>query len=75
LRFNWIKRDIWSIRVTIGYRALGHRTSNDEIVWYWIGGHADYDKLLPWTPLPSGSGGLISRSRIYAKLPFDGWTA
>ncbi len=33
------------MRVGIHYRALGVRT-DDEIVWFWIGSHADYDGLL-----------------------------
>ncbi len=36
---------IYSVRVGIGYRALGI-VDGDCIVWYWIGSHADYDKLL-----------------------------
>lgn len=36
---------IWSVRVGDGYRAVGVRSA-DEIVWFWIGSHADYDKLL-----------------------------
>jgi hypothetical protein len=27
------------------YRALGVR-EGDEIIWFWIGSHADYDRLL-----------------------------
>ena len=36
---------IYSARVSRGYRTLGIR-SDDVIVWFWIGSHADYDKLL-----------------------------
>ena len=36
---------IWSVRIAGGYRAVGVR-ADDEIVWYWIGSHADYDRLL-----------------------------
>ena len=39
---------VWSVRVGIGWRALGVRTS-DEIVWFWIGSHARYDRLLRQT--------------------------
>jgi hypothetical protein len=39
-------KDIYSIRIGLGYRALGVMPSANEIVWYWIGSHADYDKLL-----------------------------
>ena len=34
-----------SVRVGIAYRALGVERDGD-VVWYWIGSHADYDKLI-----------------------------
>jgi hypothetical protein len=37
---------IWSVRITDSYRAVGVRKNDDEIVWFFIGTHADYDKLL-----------------------------
>lgn len=36
---------IWSVRIAGGYRAVGVR-AKDKIVWYWIGSHANYDRLL-----------------------------
>lgn len=36
---------IYSVRVGIGWRALG-LWENDDIYWFWIGSHAEYDKLL-----------------------------
>ena len=36
---------LWSVRVGIHYRALG-REKPEGIVWFWIGTHAEYDKLL-----------------------------
>ncbi len=36
---------VYSVRVGIGWRALGLLENND-IHWFWIGSHADYDKLL-----------------------------
>jgi hypothetical protein len=36
---------IYSVRVTRAYRALGV-VEGDEIIWFWIGSHADYDRLL-----------------------------
>lgn len=36
---------IYSARVNIDYRVLGV-LDGDEIVWFWIGTHAEYDKLL-----------------------------
>ncbi|MBE0611366.1 MAG: hypothetical protein IH609_18435 [Dehalococcoidia bacterium] len=37
--------DVYSARVGIRYRVLGIR-DGDVLVWYWIGTHADYDRLL-----------------------------
>lgn len=36
---------VWSVRVGAHYRALG-MDAQDGIVWFWIGSHADYDKLV-----------------------------
>jgi hypothetical protein len=36
---------VWSVRVGAHYRALG-MDAPDSIVWFWIGSHADYDKLV-----------------------------
>ena len=36
---------IYSVRVTLGYRAVGLLEA-DDIVWFWIGSHADYDRLV-----------------------------
>jgi len=38
-------QQIYSVRVSKGYRALGVR-EDDAIVWFWIGSHEDYDRLL-----------------------------
>lgn len=35
----------YSVRVGIGYRAVGI-LAGDTVTWFWIGSHADYDKLL-----------------------------
>jgi hypothetical protein len=39
------ENDICSARVGLGYRVLG-QTDGTEIVWFWIGSHADYDKRI-----------------------------
>jgi len=36
---------LWSVRVGAHNRALG-REKPEGIVWFWIGTHAEYDKLL-----------------------------
>jgi hypothetical protein len=37
--------DFWSVRVGAHYRALG-TDEEDGILWFWIGSHAEYDKLV-----------------------------
>ncbi len=38
-------RDYWSIRIGVKYRALGIQ-KDEIIIWFWIGKHDDYEKLL-----------------------------
>jgi hypothetical protein len=38
-------KQFWSVRVGIHYRALG-LDKPEGIVWFWIGAHAEYDKIL-----------------------------
>ena len=35
----------YSIRIGLPYRALGVKTP-EGVAWFWIGNHADYDKLI-----------------------------
>jgi hypothetical protein len=35
----------WSVRIGIHYRALAIE-EGDDIAWFWIGTHAEYDQLL-----------------------------
>jgi hypothetical protein len=35
----------WSVRVGIHYRAIAIKEGS-EIVWFWIGHHSEYDKLI-----------------------------
>ena len=37
---------LWSVRISDSYRAVGVRSDNDTIVWFFIGTHAEYDRLL-----------------------------
>ncbi|HKH50042.1 MAG TPA: hypothetical protein VKM72_35770 [Thermoanaerobaculia bacterium] len=39
------RRPVYSVRVGIGWRALGIR-EGDTIVWFWIGPHGAYERLL-----------------------------
>ncbi len=44
LHFKQVDR-FWSVRVGLHYRALAVEQDTD-LVWFWIGSHAKYDKLL-----------------------------
>lgn len=46
LRFKCINQseNIWAVRVTLGYRALGVLDS-DTITWFWVGSHDKYEKF------------------------------
>jgi hypothetical protein len=39
------KQPIYSVRIGIHYRAVGVK-HDDHMLWFWIGPHAEYDKLL-----------------------------
>ena len=35
-----------SARVGISYRAVGFLAASDEVVWFWIGPHEQYERIL-----------------------------
>jgi len=35
----------WSVRIGMRYRALGVDVP-EGVLWFWIGSHAEYDKML-----------------------------
>ena len=39
------RHPIYSVRVSLGYRAVG-LLERDQITWFWIGNHAEYDRIL-----------------------------
>ena len=39
------EENIYSVRIGLDYRALAVM-KKDRIVWYWIGSHAEYDRLV-----------------------------
>jgi hypothetical protein len=45
LRFKCVNHseDIWSVRITRSYRALGIM-ENDVVTWFWIGNHDEYER-------------------------------
>ena len=44
LHFKKVGR-LWSVRVGLHYRALAVEDEQD-MVWFWIGSHAEYDQLI-----------------------------
>ncbi len=38
-------RPVFSVRIGIHYRAVGV-LDQQEITWFWIGSHAEYDRLV-----------------------------
>lgn len=45
LHFKQLTGDLWSVRINLNYRALARR-KGEMILWFWIGNHADYDRLI-----------------------------
>ena len=39
------ENNIYSARIGLGYRVLG-QIDDGDIVWFWIGPHAEYERLL-----------------------------
>lgn len=38
-------KPIYSVRIALAWRSIGVKQSN-TIIWFWIGSHADYDKMI-----------------------------
>jgi hypothetical protein len=45
LHFKKIGNKCWSVRAGLDYRAVGVEVEGG-ISWFWIGTHAEYDKLI-----------------------------
>jgi hypothetical protein len=45
LHFKKVGKNLWSARVTGGYRALALK-KGDDYYWFWIGTHDEYDAIL-----------------------------
>jgi hypothetical protein len=37
--------EFWSVRVGIHYRAIAIENA-DDLIWFWIGHHADYERII-----------------------------
>lgn len=40
------RNPVFSVRIGIGWRAVGVMKNPDTIVWFWVGSHSQYDKFL-----------------------------
>jgi hypothetical protein len=40
------KLPLYSVRIGIGWRAVGVIKNTETMVWFWIGSHSEYDNLL-----------------------------
>ncbi|MEG4228359.1 hypothetical protein QUA44_19175 [Microcoleus sp. N9_A2] len=47
LRFKKVHPElpIYSARISNNYRAVG-QLDGDTVIWFWVGSHAEYDRLL-----------------------------
>ena len=45
LHFKKVGKNLWSVRVDGGCRALALKKSGDYY-WFWIGAHDEYERLL-----------------------------
>jgi hypothetical protein len=47
LRFKRVHptEPVYSVRVSMNHRAVGLR-DGDSMIWFWIGSHGDYERLL-----------------------------
>lgn len=44
--YTQFKREpFYAVRISRDYRALGI-LRDSEIIWFWIGSHSDYDKIM-----------------------------
>ncbi len=68
LHFKRVGR-YWSVRVGLRYRALAVE-SDDALVWFWIGSHADYDALIGSRAVMAG---LVPATHVFATVPSHGW--
>lgn len=39
------QKEIYSVRIGIGWRALGVRNDN-AMIWFWIGSHSEYERII-----------------------------
>lgn len=58
----------WSVRVGLHYRALAAESDSD-LVWFWIGSHAEYDQLLAQRPAKKRSQPAATKRPVRKRAP------
>ena len=46
LHLKKISKDLWCVRVGMGYRALAIPNDGGNLAWFWIGTHREYERLI-----------------------------
>ena len=41
-----LSKPIYSVRITLNWRALGVREIKNTMTWFWIGSYEEYNKLI-----------------------------
>ena len=58
----------WSVRIGLHYRAVAVGADTD-LVWFWIGSHADYDRLLGGEPAKRTPQAIATKTRARKRKP------
>lgn len=46
VRMKKVAEGLWSARVGLHYRALATDEADGSLLWFWIGHHSEYDRLI-----------------------------
>lgn len=71
-RIQGVKAPLFSARVSEQYRVLGRGGGSDTVVWFWIGTHQEYDKLLESIPQRQRTSALELHQPEHSSLPSAG---
>src|SRR6202050_1811340 len=64
-------QEIWSARITLSYRALAIKRE-DGYLWFWIGDHKTYDRLISRNSCQKPQPSTSLRARFLAKNARNG---
>jgi mRNA-degrading endonuclease RelE of RelBE toxin-antitoxin system len=46
VRLKKVSDGLWSARVGLHYRALATDDTDGSLLWFWIGHHSEYDRMI-----------------------------